>query len=77
MGTASMVQPPQVFFLALESGLAVVTVLTTAGGAMISVALAFGCDQGRIHVVAMNVREQNQIGLRQAVRQRVWLGPPL
>src|SRR6267154_2431653 len=37
MGTSSMVQPPQVFFSPLESGLAVVTVLATAGGAMISV----------------------------------------
>src|SRR5437016_14135391 len=37
MGTASMVQPPQVFFSPLEIGLAVVTVLATAEGAMISV----------------------------------------
>jgi len=67
MGTASMVQPPQVFFSPLEIGAGGGYGLGDRGGRDdFCPALAFGCDQGRIHVVAMDVREQNQIGLRQA-----------
>jgi len=66
-----MVQPPQVFFFAVGERAGGGYGLDDRGGRDDLSRPCFRMRSRQIHVVAMNVREQNQIGLRQAVRQRV------
>jgi hypothetical protein len=71
MGIASIVQPAHDLVSPLEIAAAVVTVATTAGGAKICVPdLLIAAIASEIHVIAVNVGDQNQVGFRQSAEIR-------